>query len=229
MLQGARRCHRTCDSGCEDATGCEAMPSHMRFRVRGCYRVRGMPSDDRSGARDGYRVRGMPSHVRGDAIARAIWRCAMPPAPNVIPCRLPWQPQRGISWACHGMIAWAHEADIGCEAMPPAPGVIPCRLPWQPQRGISLACHRMIDRAHAVAIGCEACHRTYVRGDAIARAIWRCAIYLSSQRGISLACHRMIARAHEADIGCEAMPSHVRFSARHASHMRTESPWLAVG
>jgi hypothetical protein len=109
-------CHRMIAGAHEADSGCEAMPSHVRlggarFIPAPAWNLLGVPSDDRLGARGGFRVRGMPSHVRFGG-ARFI------PAPSVIPCRLPWQPQRGISWACHRIIDWAPAMHLGCEAMP---------------------------------------------------------------------------------------------------------------
>jgi hypothetical protein len=147
-------CHRMIAWAHEVDSGCEAMPSHVRFSVRHASHVQpawnllGLPSDDRSGACGGFRV-------RGDAIARAIWRFAIHPSPSVIPCRLPWQPQRGISWACHRMIARAHAADSGCEAMP-SHVRFSARHASHMRTASPLACHRTIAWAHAVDSGCEA-------------------------------------------------------------------------
>jgi len=116
MLQGARHAIARTIVGVRDSSQPQrhSMPVAL---ATSAWNLLGVPWDDCGRTR---RIQGARH-----AIARAIGRCAIhPPSPSVIPCRLPWQPQRGISLACHRMIARAHAADSGCEAM--LQGARPC-------------------------------------------------------------------------------------------------------
>jgi hypothetical protein len=180
----------------EADSGCEAMPSHVRFSVRHASHMRTES----------------PWRAIGRSLGRTRWiqgarRCPQTPTSFHAGClgNLSVEsPGRAIGRSL-GRTRWIQGAR---------------RCPQTPTSFHAGCLGNLSVESPGLAIGSSLGRTRWIQG---ARRCHR----TCSRHGISLACHRMIAWAHEADLGCEAMPSHVRFSARHASHV--QPAWNLLG